>query len=313
MNIASKDLNLLKLFQVLYEERSVSGAAERINLSQPALSHKLAKLRDEFDDTLFARAPRGLTPTPRAHQLAPLVQQLVRSLESFYDYCDEESFLLRADRIHIFATDYIEQLLLPKLLPVLREQAPNTQLVFHNTRGKLPRSELETGTCDIAIAGFFEGLPDTFYQQKIHQEEFSVLASRTNTRIVEELTLEAFLECDHLVTTLTGDLDGVVDRQLEGLGHQRKVVAGMSSFLSPVSVIEGTDLIITCLGSIAAHACAQQSGLTSYRPPIDLPKVEILQTWHQRTHEDQLRAWLRRQIKQLLRPTRESAFATLEQ
>ncbi|MGB1837628.1 LysR family transcriptional regulator [Marinobacter adhaerens] len=313
MNIRSKDLNLLKLFQVLYEERSVSGAAERINLSQPALSHKLAKLREEFEDTLFARAPRGLTPTPRAHQLAPLVQQLVRSLESFYDYCDEESFLLRADRIHVYATDYIEQLLLPKLLPVIRENAPNTQLVFHNTRGKLPRSELETGACDIAIAGFFEGLPDTFYQQKIHQEQFSVLASQTNTRIGEELTLEAFLECDHLVTTLTGDLDGVVDRQLESLGHQRNVVAGVSSFLAPASVIEGTDLIITCLGSVAANACYQQSGLLSYRPPIDLPKVEILQTWHQRTHEDPLRAWLRQQIKQLLRPARECAFATLDQ
>ncbi|GGW93189.1 LysR family transcriptional regulator [Alteromonas halophila] len=290
MNISSKNLNLLKIFQVLYEERSVSGAAERLNLSQPALSHKLAKLREDFDDTLFARAPRGLTPTPRAHQLASRVQQLVRSLETFYDYCDEESFLLRTDRIHIFATDYIEQLLLPKLLPILREQAPNTQLVFHNTRGRLPRSELETGACDIAIAGFFEDLPDTFYQQKVFQEEFVVLASRNNTRIGDTLTLTAFQECDHLVTTLTGDLDGIVDKQLQRSGHRRNVVAGVSSFLSPASVIEGTDLIITCLGTVADHACRQHSGLMSFQPPIDLPKVEILQTWHQRTHDDPLRA-----------------------
>ncbi|QSP94915.1 LysR family transcriptional regulator [Marinobacter salinisoli] len=300
MNIKTKDLNLLKLFQVLYEERSVSAAAERINLSQPALSHKLAKLRGEFDDTLFARAPRGLTPTPRAHQLAPMIQQLIRSLESFYDYCDEESYLLRKDRIHIFATDYIEQLITPGLLPILREQAPNTQLVFHNTRGKLPRSELETGTCDIAIAGFFEGLPDTFYQQKIHEERFSVLASRENSRIGETLNLETFLDCDHLVTTLTGDLDGLVDRKLEALGRKRTVVAGLSSFLSPTSMIAGSDLIITCLNSIAVQACRLQPELIHYPPPIDLPSIEILQTWHLRTHEDPLRAWLRQQIRSLL-------------
>lgn len=128
-----------------------------------------------------------------------------------------------------------------------------------------------------------------------------MLASRTNHRIGKALDLSIFLGCDHLVTTLTGDLDGVVDRKLQELGgYRRRVVAGMSSFLSPASVIEGTDLLITCLGSVAAHACRLQPELVRYEPPIDLPKVDILQTWHQRTHEDPLRAWLRQQIKQLL-------------
>lgn len=300
MNIASKDLNLLKLFQILYEEQSVSAAAERINLSQPALSHKLAKLRAEFQDTLFARASRGLTPTPRAHQLAPLIQQLISSVESFYDYCDEGSFLLREDRVCIFSTDYIEQLLVPKLLPRVREQAPNLQLVFHNTRGKLPRSELEKGACDLAIAGFFAQLPDTFYQQKIYSEDFMVLASRSNQILNGHLDLQGFLACEHLVTTLTGDLDGVVDKVLEEQGHQRRIVAGLSSFLAPASIIEGSDLLITCLGSVAEQACNRAPELVSYLCPVELPKVEILQIWHQRTHDDPLRAWLRQQIRAVL-------------
>ncbi|QYK07029.1 LysR family transcriptional regulator [Shewanella zhangzhouensis] len=300
MNIATKDLNLLKLFQVLYDERSVSSAAERMNLSQPALSHKLAKLRTEFGDTLFARAPRGLTPTPRAHQLAPLVQQLLRSLESFYDYCDEESFLLREDRIHLYSTDYIEQLLMPKLLPLVRQKAPRLQLVFHNTRGKLPRSELETGACDMAIAGFFKQLPDTFYQQKIHSESFAVLACRSNPILNGKLDLETFLACDHLVTTLTGDLEGIVDGALHEKGYQRRIVAGLSSFLSPALMIEGSDLLITCLESVASHACNCIPSLVSYPCPVDLAKVEIMQTWHQRTHDDPLRTWLRQQIRYLL-------------
>ena len=306
MNIGNKDLNLLKLFQVLYEERNASVAAERMNLSQPALSHKLAKLRSEFDDTLFARAPRGLTPTPRAHQLAPHIQTLVRSLESFYDYCDEESFLLREDRVHIYGTDFIEQLLLPRLLPVVNEQAPKLQLVFHNTRGRLPRSELETGACDIAIAGFFEQLPASFYQQKVHSEGFCVLASRANQHINNALDLEAFLKCGHLVTTLTGDLDGVVDKKLHKLGHQRRIVAGLSSFLSPATTIEGSDLLITCLNSVAQQACRSLPDLVTYPSPIQLPDVDILQIWHQRTQDDPLRAWLRQQIKVALAPARRS-------
>ncbi len=300
VNIASKDLNLLKLFQVLYEEQSVSAAAERMHLSQPALSHKLAKLREEFGDTLFARAPRGLTPTPRAHQLAPHIQRLTRSLESFYDYCDEESFLSRKDKVHIFSTDYIEQLLMPRLLPVVREQAPQLQIIFHNTRGKLPRSDLETGTCDIAIAGFFDQLPDTFYQQKIHREHFSVLASRGNSVIEGELDLKAFLACDHLVTTLVGDLEGVVDRQLAKQGHSRRIVAGLSSFLSPAHMIEGSDLLITCLDSVAQTAARNLPDLLVHPCPVPLPEIDILQTWHQRTHEDPLRGWLRQQIRRVL-------------
>jgi len=80
VNIANKDLNLLLVFHVLYQERNASLAAARMALSQPALSHKLNKLRHELGDALFVRAPRGLTPTPRAHELAPLVQRLVAEL-----------------------------------------------------------------------------------------------------------------------------------------------------------------------------------------------------------------------------------------
>ena len=124
MNIANKDLNLLLVFQMLYQERNASLAAERMALSQPALSHKLNKLRHQFGDPLFVRAPRGLTPTPRAHELAPQVQHLVEQLELFYERCDGADMLTRPARLHLYSTDYLEQTLLPRLLPILRSQAP---------------------------------------------------------------------------------------------------------------------------------------------------------------------------------------------
>ncbi|MEX5590648.1 LysR family transcriptional regulator, partial [Pseudomonas urmiensis] len=183
MNITHKDLNLLLVFHVLYQERNATLAAERMALSQPALSHKLNKLRHQFGDPLFVRAPRGLTPTPRAHEMAPQVQRLVEDLQGFYERCDGQDFLTRPARLHLYSTDYMEQTLLPRLLPIIRSQAPNLVLITHNTRGQLPREALEKGTCDLAIAGFYTDLPDTFHQQRLLSEDFVVLAARSNPRL----------------------------------------------------------------------------------------------------------------------------------
>ncbi|WP_018005830.1 LysR family transcriptional regulator [Cupriavidus neocaledonicus] len=298
MNIAGKDLNLLYVFHVLYQEGNASRAAARMALSQPALSHKLNRLRDELGDPLFVRAPRGLTPTPRAHALAPQVQRLVADLDAFYDACDGRDFLSRSEAVHIYTTDYMEQLLLPALLPRLRREAPGVVLVTHNTRGELPREELEKGTCDLAIAGFYENLPDTFHQQRLGSEDFVVLASRTNPRITDGLDLDAFLACEHLLTTLTGDLNGVVDRALARLGHRRTVVAGLSSFLAPSRLVRGSALLLTCLRSVAQEAVARDPDLVMLPVPFALPRVDLMQIWHARTDADRLRRWLRQQIQE---------------
>lgn len=299
MNITNKDFNLLLVFHVVYQERNASVAATRMALSQPALSHKLNKLRHEFADPLFVRASRGLTPTPKAHELAPLVQRLISEMEAFYEQCEGRDFLARAERIHLYSTDYIEQTLLPRLLPRLREQAPNLQLITHNTRGLLPREELEKGTCDLAIAGFFADLPDTFRQQRLLSEDFVVLACRSNPRLHAGLDLTGFLACEHLLTTLTGDLNGLVDRALAARGLMRKVAAGLSSFIAPPRLLRGTDLLLTCLRSVAEEAVAHDAGLCMHPLPLALPRVEVMQIWHERTDADPLRRWLRQQIQQV--------------
>ncbi|MBV4536642.1 MULTISPECIES: LysR family transcriptional regulator [Pseudomonas] len=296
MNITHKDLNLLLVFHVLYQERNATLAAERMALSQPALSHKLNKLRHQFGDPLFVRAPRGLTPTPRAHEMAPQVQRLVEDLQGFYERCDGQDFLTRPARLHLYSTDYMEQTLLPRLLPIIRSQAPNLVLITHNTRGQLPREALEKGTCDLAIAGFYTDLPDTFHQQRLLSEDFVVLAARSNPRLGAGMSLEAFLACEHLLTTLTGDLDGLVDRALRAEGRSRRVVAGLSSFLAPARLIRGTDLLLTCLRAVAVEAVERDPELCIYPMPLPLPTIELMQIWHERTHTDPLRKWFRQQV-----------------
>jgi DNA-binding transcriptional LysR family regulator len=300
MNISTKDVNLLYVFKVLFEERNLSNAARRMALSQPALSHKLNKLRNEFDDALFVRAARGLTITPLAEQIAPLVLQAVQSIEGLYHQLESQNFLLNDDTVHIYTTDFIEQLLLPDLLTRIKTKAPNLKIVCHNTQGKLPKKELETGECDVAIAGFYDDLPDTLYQQKLRDESFVVLSNSEKFASKAQLDLHAFLDARHIVTTLTGDLDGIVDKALRKLNLTRNVVAGVSSFLTPPLIAKDTDCILVCLESIAKMYAFTFDRLTINECPIDLPKVNINQIWHGRTHQDPMRKWLRNEIHNVL-------------
>lgn len=299
-----KDTNLLLLFRVLYEERNVTSAAERMALSQPALSHRLNKLRAEFRDALFVRAARGLTPTPKAREIAPKVLALVRDIESFYQTIDHEDFLARHETIRIFTTDYVEYRMLPGLLSALRREAPNVQIVSQNARGRLPKVELENGSCDIAVGGFFRDPPESLYQQSLFEEDFVVVAWRDNTEIDDRLDLSAYLRCAHLVTTLTGDLNGLVDQALEAQGRLRKIVAGVSSFLAPPTLIGQSDLLLTCLRSIGEAAATANTALRVYPCPVDIGAVRIAQVWHERTHGDLLRQWIRRRLFALANATR---------
>ncbi len=299
MNITNKNINLLYLFKVVYEELNLSTAAKRMSLSQPALSHRLNRLREEFNDEMFVRAARGLTPTPLARKLAPQIIQLVAEIETLFQHSSDQDFLGKADIIRIYTTDLIEELLLPQLLKVVQKSAPHLQIITQNTLGDLPKQEMERGSCDIAIAGFFGNLPISFYEQKLCEQEFVVLGNKNNPTLADGLTLEAYLANDHVITTLTGNFSGVVDKKLLEMGQHRKVVAGISSFLATPSILVEGQFLLTCLRSLAEIAKDQFDDLEIYPCPVKIPKVKFVQSWHQRTHNDPMRRWLRSQIKEI--------------
>ncbi|MFC0180791.1 LysR family transcriptional regulator [Thorsellia kenyensis] len=300
LNLSRFDPQLLYLFYILYKERNASRAAEILMISQPGLAHKLNKMRLEWQDPLFIKVPRGLSPTPKAHELAPKVSDLVQKLSEFYQTLSNESFLNRQEKIFIFTTDYMEQKLLPLLLPIVAKEAPNLTIITQNTQGKLPKKLLEQGAADIAIAGFYQDLPDSYRQQKVLEESFVVVASKNNQLIERELTLEKYVACQHIVTTLNGDLFTSIDAKLSELSLKRQIIAGISSFFSSAQLIKNSDLIVTCLRSIAEQFVANDDSLIIYELPLVMPKIKIMQIWHERTQEDPLREWLRKTIKSCL-------------
>jgi len=295
MNILNKDLNLLRIFQALWLERNVSRAAEKLGLSQPAISNALARMRLDFNDPLFVRASKGMVPTPMAEKVHERIEQALGIITGLYE--DEKKFdPFKSERIiTIRATDYFQQLVLPKLLHVLEVEAPGMKLISKSLEGKLPKLEMEEGLCDLAIAGYFKALPEGFFQQALLKNGFKCVVRKGHPVLSQKLTLKKYLELKHILINQTGDLHGIVDVELAKSQKKRHIVSGISSFMAPGHVIQKTDLILTAPERLCDHY-KEVYGLELLTPPLALPPIEVFQVWHQKVHQDPPIKWLRAKI-----------------
>lgn len=294
-HIAGKDLNLLLVFEALAIERNVSRAAERLHLSQSAVSHALARLRDAFGDDLFVRAPRGVVPTARATALQPKVMQALEAARGVYKVDEDFSPETATGEIRLGSTEAFEHVVLPKLVPLLVREAPYLVLNSRMVSGKLPKEDMEQGVCDVAVAGFFGDLPEGFHKRKLYEDGFSCVVRKGHPRIKKAPTLDEYVAEKHLLISPQGDLHGVVDRQLEKKRRKRTVVAGISNFLTPGGIVAESDLILTLPSRMAAiHAKLFQLNL--FDLPLEVPPITMMMTWHERTHRDPLMRWFRDQL-----------------
>ncbi|EQC46808.1 LysR family transcriptional regulator [Bacteriovorax sp. Seq25_V] len=300
MNILSKDLNLLVLIKILNEEKNLTRAAKKMGISQPALSGKLNRLRDEFDDPLFVKSQSGVTPTPKALDLASRIDSVIRIIDDFYFKSNDIDLKAKTDIITLFTTEYVDFLLLPKLLAKVDEVAPNIKLRTFNTSIGLPEKELVNGECDIAIAGYFVKENGNFYQQNLRTDKFVALYDKCNKNVKGDLSLENYLRSSHILTTFSGDFDGIVDVELRKANKVRKVVAGTTSFLVPQEIISKSNYILSCLEPLADKSIHTNSNLVKSDLPFSVKRVSIKQFWHERTHYDPLRIWLRKEIFNIL-------------
>jgi DNA-binding transcriptional LysR family regulator len=287
------------IFHVLMIELNVSKTATKLHLSQPALSNALNRLRSEFKDDLFVRSSKGMVPTPKA---LALKQPISKIIEQSFEIYGERTFNPKdfAGRFTVATTDYVEHLLLPKLLPYFAEKAPQMTTLFRPTLGILPKLELEQGQYDLAIAGFFGALPEGFHQELLFEDNYSCLVRSNHPTVPKKLTLKTYLELEHLLVSPQGDLQGVMDRVLAKNGLKRKIVAGVTSFSIPPTIIAESDYVVT-LPTRIAKSFAKTYSLQIHSPPVDLPEIKIVQVWHQRTQTSSLHKWLRSKVARLAR------------
>jgi len=292
MNLERLDLNLLVALDVLLVEQSVTRAAGKLCISQPAMSGALMRLREHFDDPLIIRAGRTMVLTPFAADLAPSVRELLEAISEvarrrpgFDPATSDRSFT-------VVASDYAQSLFLPGALRRIMSCAPNVSII----------TELRRADHDERIA---RGLIDAYIvpkamrspaqpSQALFEDEYVVIVWRDNDVVGDALTLATYLELSHAVRgNGTPGFYGSGDEQrMRELGYQRKVVLRVPTFEMLPRAVVGTRLIATMQRRLAEIA-ARQHALRIFPHPLPMPRLELILQWPSLREEDPGGRWLR--------------------
>lgn len=289
--LSSVDLNLLLALEALLHAGNVTAAGRRIGLSQPAMSHALARLRDLLGDPLLVREGRSMRRTALGERLLPRLRELLAEIEAILlghrRFVPSES----ARSFRIATNDYCGALLVPPVLADVRRTAPGIKLEFFAYRGYAPVHELVLGELDLAI-GVFLHVDGRLAAAELFRDGFACVVRRGNPRVGKQLTLERYIELDHALITSPDYGPGVVDVALSARGLRRNVVARVPHFLVAPALIAKSDLILT-LPKRVARIAARTHGLRVLAPPLELASFAVQMVWPAGSESDAGSLWLR--------------------
>jgi len=290
VSIESFDLNLLRVLDALLVARSVSGAARRLGLSQPATSAALSRLRKALQDPVLVRDGNRMVATPLAEQLRP---RLVRILEDIGDALSAAATfdsVTTERRFRIGANDYAALVLLAPLAERLRKLAPRATLEIlpfdGGSDGGLATRELDLVVADRWSVRGIRGLETLFH------ESFVSIARVDHPRLSRRPTLEEFLNEDHALISAHGVSPGVLDAALESLGRARRVALTVPHYLVAPIIVAHTDLVMT-LPRRVANCLADVHRLRTFVPPVALEGFDVVMASHPRSVAEQPIQWLK--------------------
>ena len=294
MNVRDIDLNLLRVFDAVLQERSVTAAAGRLGLTQPAVSNALARLRTLLGDALFVRTPVGMEATPFARGVAEPVRQALVLLDSALAHGPgfEPASATRAFRFYMSDLGQIE--FLPPLIERVQRAAAGVRLEAVALDVEDIAGALGTGALDLAI-GFLPGLGPPVRRRALFRDPYMCLMRADHP--IKTLTKRKFLDASHALVTYRGG-HRVVEEALERAGLARRISLRLPHFTVVPMVLERTDLICT-LPARVARVFEQRGRLKSLPPPVPIPVADVAVHWHERFDADQGNRWLREQLIEL--------------
>ncbi len=290
------DLNLVLALDALLAERHVTRAAARLGITQSAASHALARLRDLLGDPLLVRGPRGsMLPTPRATELAPAVHRILDDLADVLRGQGGFDAATATHTFHIGAADYIELVLLPKLVARLARIAPGIDLWVH-THIDWGDAEVAAGVLDLVIGPPRRAQrPAGSYEKVLFEESFTCVVRDQHPLAGARMTLPRYAAASHVLVAPRGTPGSLVDDQLATTGRTRRIAVAVPHFLVVPYVVAATDLVAT-LPTRVANLFADTLGLTRMAPPLELAGFQMAMAWHERMHNDVRHRWLREQL-----------------
>ncbi len=291
MNLEEIDLNLLVVFNQLLIEQRVSRVAEKLGVSQPAVSNALSRLRKLLGDELFLRTSRGMVPTPFAEQLAESVTYALDMIHGALNQRDAFDARTCVRSFTIGMTDIGEIVFLPALLERLAREAPGVTLNTVRNAAVNLNDEMGAGHVDLAI-GLLPQLKAGFFQRRLFRQRYVCVFRLGHVLDKKRITLEAFSRAEHVVVVSPGTGHGKVEELLRRSGIQRQVRLTVPHFVPLGHILGSTDLVATVPARLA-EKMAGPFGLGFRDHPAALPEVPINLFWHARYHKDPANQWLR--------------------
>ncbi len=286
------DLNLLKLFEALVKERSVTRAGQTLGLSQPAASRGLGRLRRLLNDRIVVRASQGLELTPRAEALSEPVARLLEDARSIVAPSTFEPSTA-SSQFTIAANDHATLLLMPALLSKLAQLAPGLDIKIPPASGDNVNL-ITQGDADLAI-GVYGALPARFHQRFLYDEDLVCLVRRDHPVIATGMTLEHFTSLSHISVLITGYGNSMVDEGLKKKGLSRRVSVRLPHFLAAPMLVAESDMVLSVPRRLA-HRLAMIVPVEMLELPLKLDGFTLSMIWHERRQDDPAHKWFRKLI-----------------
>jgi DNA-binding transcriptional LysR family regulator len=301
-NWRNLDLNLLVVFCAVMQERSVTGAAAKLNMSQPAVSHAIKRLRDAVGDELLVRTPVGLEPTPFALRIHPRLAESLDSIRTTVQGAKNFSPQTAERQFKIALNNYAALVLAAPLVTAVAREAPGIQLELRPSGTVEVTEALDTGEID-AVISQIASPGDRFSDVRLFEEGFAALVREGHPAVsAGAISLENFGALLHLVLSSTGEDTDFVADVLRGAGLTRKVAARVP-LLAAGRILLDSDLI-TVMGRRAAHALAASGPLQVVELPFDTPVFPMAMMWHRRLDDSEAHKWLRQILVRVAKSVR---------
>lgn len=304
VNFRTLDLNLLRVFDAVMTEGSLTRAGARLAMTQPAISHALKRLHEALGETLFDRAARGMLPNARAQALWPQVRA---ALDGLQQALAPAAFNPTADAVNfrLAMVDATAVLLMPQLVRAIETQQALANLRVLPLTTRDPRALLARAEADLAVGHFpdaiaslqAEGEQATLRFRPLYESRYVCVMRRDHPLAARPLTLDDYCAAHHLLVTFSGRAHGFTDQALMAMGRQRRIVLTVNQFATAGRVVVDSDLL-TVLPLSFLGATGVPSELVTRALPFNLPPIQVAMVWHMRQDEVPAQRWLRDLVTQ---------------
>nr|WP_314631267.1 LysR family transcriptional regulator [uncultured Noviherbaspirillum sp.] len=294
MHISRVDLNLFIVFEAIYAEGSVTRASLKLNLTQPAISHALGRLRVMFDDPLFVRQGHLMVSTPLARSIIEPVRHSLRGFEVTLNKLNRFDPASTEKEFTLALRDVLESTVLPPLMVALEREAPHARVAAVQVDRRELEGELQAGTLDCAIDVLLPLAPDIRHT-RILADRTLVVARRGHPRLQDGITLDQYLAEEHILASSRRKGPGIEDFELSRLGMQRKIRLRCQHYFAACRVVSQTDLLLT-MPERYARVANQQFNNQLLALPLEMPAWDVYLYWHANVEDDPANRWLRERL-----------------